>query len=703
MDTLHAPLPSGDQSADPVQVPLLTSIEATALVKTCIEARDITAAETALSLLFPHSHIQQELYIELETLIAHAYADAGNVVATEAAIVRAIAHTASNSTSLTPSPNVPPPLRHQHVRAHLHSYISSRSSISSPLPTPALSVLHAYESAAAPPPLRTYAMIISHLLRSPASVGQSMSSEREPPSPVAIAHAFDLFSHMRYVAHPHPDRSFYSLMIHACAYAGMSEPERALDLWTEMTTTPATGIITEKGCARATEPFITPDRAAYNALILAYARAGTPQWVEEAFRVFREMSGRAREEERAVYKREGPHTTYRSSLRPDHKTYCALLDGAKRIGDLPRTRRILAEMVLDAAARNIVRPFYSDELLITEEVMVHVFHAYASYDPPFRRNDAPLVENQDGHPTDKHEVIEGRPLLAALPPQSSAEVLAEAEILFSRVIATHSLGSLAQSQADPLARAFAGLRPSARLVNSFLSVHYKHGPSINAARKAYHSACSALPFDISPTLRSVVEALERCIKSGRRGTERLDALRFARELWSDWEALSGEPSQLSSKREKVMVPTMVARLTERAHAAYIRTLALCDDVDGALSHIRHFVALYPPTDLRDVACTIPERSTRTALQAQRPLVHLTARPEVADDHVPPLLLFRDLEVVHHRLIARAYTVQPAQRRAAQAGIKYITWVAKSYEGSLRGRRADVLGSQGFARQRKEMQ
>lgn len=51
-----------------------------------------------------------------------------------------------------------------------------------------------------------------------------------------------------------------------------------------------------------------------------------------------------------------------------------------------------------------------------------------------------------------------------------------------------------------------------------------------------------------------------------------------------------------------------------------------------------------------------------------------------EDRIPPLFTFRDLNLLHHRAIA-------AKRPDY---IAYITWVAKSYEGALRRRRADTL-------------
>ena len=55
---------------------------------------------------------------------------------------------------------------------------------------------------------------------------------------------------------------------------------------------------------------------------------------------------------------------------------------------------------------------------------------------------------------------------------------------------------------------------------------------------------------------------------------------------------------------------------------------------------------------------------------------MTYESEVPDDHVPPLRMFRDISVLHHRLMDESRTKD----------IKYVTWLCKSYEWVLRIRR-----------------
>jgi hypothetical protein len=51
-----------------------------------------------------------------------------------------------------------------------------------------------------------------------------------------------------------------------------------------------------------------------------------------------------------------------------------------------------------------------------------------------------------------------------------------------------------------------------------------------------------------------------------------------------------------------------------------------------------------------------------------------------DDNVPPLMAFRDLELLHHRLVDEGM----------EKDIKYVTWLCKAYEWALRVRRDEAV-------------
>jgi hypothetical protein len=101
-----------------------------------------------------------------------------------------------------------------------------------------------------------------------------------------------------------------------------------------------------------------------------------------------------------------------------------------------------------------------------------------------------------------------------------------------------------------------------------------------------------------------------------------------------------------------------------------------DEWDRAMQHLKSFAAQYPPNDVRTPTPKTNLRSTRTSLVGSRPLVRMTSETEVPDDHVPPLMMFRDLSILHHRLMDEGRTKD----------IKYVTWLCKAYEWALRIRR-----------------
>ncbi|KAG1854555.1 hypothetical protein F4604DRAFT_1801661 [Suillus subluteus] len=89
---------------------------------------------------------------------------------------------------------------------HIKSYLRDPSVfVSRAFPTRAIDLLHKYEASGLHAPMKSYTRIVSSLFSS-----------------------WDLFAHMRYVAHPTPDAYLYALMIRACTSAPLSpEPEHA--------------------------------------------------------------------------------------------------------------------------------------------------------------------------------------------------------------------------------------------------------------------------------------------------------------------------------------------------------------------------------------------------------------------------------------------------------------------------------------------
>ncbi|KAH8112058.1 hypothetical protein DFH11DRAFT_1879420 [Phellopilus nigrolimitatus] len=634
---------AGDASASAsasAPVALLSPREWDALVYSCIEEGDLEAAEHALDLL---RRSGSEVVERLINGVADVYARAGNVPAIEAFFDKFVQE---NRTERQ---------RDLHIKAHLKSP-SPEYNVHS-----ALAVLHNYEGLALLPPMQSYTRCITALFSS--------------RSAQCSAQAWDLFAHMRYVAHPTPDRLLYALMIRACAGTGYwhsahaAEPARALDLWTEMTQ----------------DARHAPSVGTYNAVILACAR--TREYALDAFRLAKEMLDAHRD------------AHGRARMQPDRATFAALLVAAKTCGDLPRARWILAEML--SFAERARESGSAAEAALDEKIMMHVFHAYASYVTPFRRGETKIVdakpvaavaESDDtsvgeaavsgkGRAVEELPQMNGKGRFSVTPPQTHAEVLAEARTLFERIVEDTSRGRPDGPGAPP--GAFAHVTIDTPLLNSYLSVHYAHGP-LEDARRLFHELFPRTGVERS--LRTYVEALECCARAAP-GHERGVARAFADEVWTAaGDALLGE--------------TGAARLVERAFAAmirvstlYVRPYALArsqtrkltpscvssaDDLDGALALVRRFVAAHPPGAVGAPRPKPAMRASRTALFAARPVVRLTSASEVPDDGVPPLLTFRDLELLHHRLVAAG--------AARGATVGYLKWVCKTYEGALRRRR-----------------
>jgi hypothetical protein len=416
--------------------------------------------------------------------------------------------------------------RHLHIEAH------EKSVAPGTVPESALSLLHTYEKAGRPPPMTAYSRLIAALFRTPSSI--------------AHAQAWDLFSHMRYVAHPQPDSLLFTQMIQACALPTPSEPERALDLFTEMTI----------------DHRITPTAGAYNAAILACACSGSKVYVNEAFRLAKEMLDSHRD------------ARGRGVFRPDSRTFGALLEGAKRIGDLGRVRWILAEMIETSR-----RDPESKDVVVDERIMTHVFHSYAAYKPPFRRSMAPLASQNEVDadtpvPARPSEPVESaaddyqlpahidptqRPSFTHLPPQSRSELIGEVRALFSRISRPSPLSTNSHSGHLPT---FPDVHVTPRLLNAYLSVFYAHAP-LETAHVMFRTAF--VEHDLEKDARTLVEALERC-GGARRGTERAYVMSFADDAWQEWTAF--ENSQRMTRARSS------ARHTQRAYAARIRVLAL---------------------------------------------------------------------------------------------------------------------------------
>jgi hypothetical protein len=435
--------------------------------------------------------------------------------------------------------------RDLHIKAHLRAYPAKS------FPTKALYLLHDYESRGIAPPQKTYNRLIGWLFNAGSSV--------------AAAHAWDLFSHMRYVAHPIPNPAMYAKMIRACASTTISpsgEPERALDLFTEMTV----------------DHRLPPTVEVYTATILACACSGRKQYVNEAFRLAKKMMDSHRD------------ARGNSLFTPDLNFFCALLQGAKRTGDLARARWLLAEMVKNSlqSGERDQGVLLADNAIVKENVMMHVFHTYASYRPPFQRSMTVVADDEPskgGSPQSNEEVgmssgstteqdqqsktkvaTETNGTFSHVPPQTHAEVVQEADALFSRILADRQPEVLLDSDGRNQA-VFRHVELTSRLLNAYLSVHYAHSP-ISVWQQMYKTLFAQL--GVPKNADSYLLVLERCVMA-KKGPDREMALELAEEVWEEW---SGVEKAWRDDAAVSEVQNVTPRAVERAHIAMIRMLAL---------------------------------------------------------------------------------------------------------------------------------
>jgi hypothetical protein len=361
--------------------------------------------------------------------------------------------------------------------------------------------------------------------------GKTIFSLFRVQTSLSRAQGWDLFTHMRYVAHPDPDATFYAIMIRACGYpiitSRTSEPEKALDLWTEMTV----------------DKNISPTTDAYNAVIFALARSGLKRFVVEAFRLAKQMIDAHRDAF-------GAH-----QFEPNRDTFVALLEGAKRTGDLGRARWILAEMVK--------RP-YKENDGVNSTVMGLMFNAYMAYRPPWNRHLAPVVDgaqtgtsrstdlaatpqsDDPAPPVTTKAGVRTDSTFGHLPPQTRQETVAEAQALFRRM--------RYEAQSPDLSHPFREVEINTFVVDAYMSVHYRHSPLLKA-RKFFRVLYDKL--SIEKGAWSYIHAIERCARAEKR--DRSTALKFAKEILEGWKSAETGAS---------------ARLVERFWKGYIHTLTM---------------------------------------------------------------------------------------------------------------------------------
>ncbi|KAK9897302.1 hypothetical protein P389DRAFT_209814 [Cystobasidium minutum MCA 4210] len=231
---------------------------------------------------------------------------------------------------------IPPSAHHEVVVGLLEN---------SPASTPttrAERYLRALEQSHTPALSKTYAAVISHIFHS-----RSRSGIR--------SRAWNLYGHMRLVAHPIPSVEVFDAMIYGCSLDDRASPERALDLFTEMT-----------------ELGVKPSYNTYLGLIRSCARdqdKNSPFYFE-ALRLLKELLERG--------------------FQPERDIFNCILEGARSRGDIGRAKWIVANMLQIASRYPDPRenPLAPDSRTINS-----LFLTAATYRPPNpRKKDIRLSE-----------------------------------------------------------------------------------------------------------------------------------------------------------------------------------------------------------------------------------------------------------------------------------------------------------------------
>jgi hypothetical protein len=123
---------------------------------------------------------------------------------------------------------------------------------------------------------------------------------------------------------------------------------------------------------------------------------------------------------------------------------------------------------------------------------MHVFHAYAAYNPPFVRSIVPAekdafgeVENKSAIPESSPDTPEATtsgpptsedvyPTFTHIPPQSRQEVVHEVRALLQRILADLGEQDNELNETLPIEYKFQHVTLTTRLLNSYLAVFYRH-------------------------------------------------------------------------------------------------------------------------------------------------------------------------------------------------------------------------------------
>ena len=514
---------------------------------------------------------------------------------------------------------------------------------------------------------------------------------------------------MRLRAHATPSKEVYTTMISVCADARDPQPERARDLWMEMTT---------EGDK------IQPTRREYDAIIRALG--STKADYLEAFDLFRQMLSQHHAAVLVPFE-EQPRKLL-SAYVPTLETFTALMEGTKRAGDIERARWILSELVgLVRSSIQLGQPMDGPD----EELLSGIFMTYAAWKPKLSRRtfklrdegklseealqeveadeeaglglDAANLEDLtagSGVVADHHQPAARR----HTSPKSSSEALREAEAIFERIL----FDAAARKAGDEngIAHPFTDVKLRTRLVNSYLSVHLEHAPNVAAAKRAWDETWARVQ-QIEPSAKpngwSYVLLLDRCASAKRKGEtadDKANMVRWGKMVWKEYLAWSASaplastaeldssttaiaphtPGMAADKR-LIWLAGLAAREVEKCWKAAIKLYAMTDHTMEGMKILEDFHKTYPSADITRTYTPLTDAGVES---------RMTDFTALVEPDVPPHLVFQDLDVLHQRLV----------RKEDFAGVGFVKRIASEYEAALFKRRKFRRKNIGVERERQ---
>jgi hypothetical protein len=571
---------------------------------------------------------------------------------------------------------------HNHLIRSLVTYSPS------PQPDRAIDYLKDFEGIGEPLPQSSYEIVLEHL---------GLPSARAQPTAQSRAMARDLFTHMRFAAHPNPHKDLYTVMIKICADPNDPQPERARDLFIEMTT---------EGKA------VEPQREEYDALIRALG--STKKDYLEGFDYLRQMIGKHQDATSIPFVDE--KRTFWSKYLPGPETFKALLAGTKRAGDIERSRWILSEylgLAWSTVGRTGAMPGPD------REMMVHLFQTYAAWKPTITRSlvkveteassttKSPEVEvDTEAQDLDKPRDLNAVYLEETIPdapssntPQTSADALREAKAIFQRILYEQS----APEGSTLLDHPFYTVKMDAKLVNSFLSVVLVHSPSAEAAKEVWDSTWESVRA-VSPNTTPngwTYHALLDSISVGRHDATKEDKAihwQWAKDTWPLYQKYTQEailrskdgstvlaskaPDSTLTRRLKYLIG-LGPRQVEQCWTSVIKAYTLSNELDAALRLVNEFTELYPPSSIKDAS---------EGLQYSGFDVVATDQSAVSESDLPPMLLFQDVVALRQRLMMHERVDEVA----------YLEQKVKAYGRALIRRRNKKLSMIGVKSKSKDV-